>query len=140
MQKAESCRRFDSVPSHHSELQVQQGVGRGTSEIFNESAVKCLAEQLLLHHSRTFRRQLSHCSLKLGCWTGSRYKPERRPDETALILFRRAGIFNSEDSVTRKQESLRTRDEAEARTLLHARNEAARQSAKASLETLKTTE
>ena len=42
-------------------------------------------------------------------------------------LFRRQGVFYCEDTATGKQTSLRTRDEAEARTLLHARNEAARQ-------------
>jgi hypothetical protein len=44
-----------------------------------------------------------------------------------FTLFRRAGIFYCEDRNSRKQFSLRTRDEAEALTLLHARNESARQ-------------
>ena len=44
-----------------------------------------------------------------------------------FILFRRAGVFYSEDTVTRKQTSLRTRDKAEAVTLLHSKNEAFRQ-------------
>jgi len=35
-----------------------------------------------------------------------------------FILFKRAGVFYSEDTVTRKQHSLRTKDEAEA--LAHA--------------------
>jgi len=43
------------------------------------------------------------------------------------ILFLRAGVFYYEDRETRKQISLRTRDRAEALTLLHAKNEAARQ-------------
>ena len=42
-------------------------------------------------------------------------------------MFRRGGIFYSEDTVTGKQLSLRTKNEAEARTLLHAKNEACRQ-------------
>src|ERR1039457_7225528 len=42
-------------------------------------------------------------------------------------LFRRAGIFYYEDTSTGKQLSLRTKDEAEARTLLHSKNEAHRQ-------------
>ncbi|MGA3178781.1 MAG: tyrosine-type recombinase/integrase [Verrucomicrobiota bacterium] len=46
-----------------------------------------------------------------------------------FILFRRAGIFYSEDTTTRKQTSLRTKDEAEAITLLNTKNEATRQPA-----------
>ena len=44
-----------------------------------------------------------------------------------FILFKRAGVFYSEDTTTRKQHSLRTKDEAEALTLLHSKNEAHRQ-------------
>jgi hypothetical protein len=47
--------------------------------------------------------------------------------KTRFILFRRAGVFYSEDTTTRKQHSLRTKDEAEALTLLHSKNEAHRQ-------------
>ena len=43
------------------------------------------------------------------------------------ILFRRAGVFYYEDTTTGKQLSLRTKDEAEAKTLLHAKNESVRQ-------------
>ena len=43
------------------------------------------------------------------------------------ILFRRAGVFYYEDTTTGKQISLRTKDEAEAKTLLHAKNESVRQ-------------
>jgi DNA repair protein RadC len=46
-----------------------------------------------------------------------------------FILFKRAGVYYSEDTVTRKQHSLRTKDEAEALTLLHSKNEAHRQAA-----------
>ena len=44
-----------------------------------------------------------------------------------FILFRRAGVFYSEDTTTRQQTSLRTKDESEAITLLNARNESFRQ-------------
>jgi integrase len=44
-----------------------------------------------------------------------------------FILFRRARVYYSEDTTTRKQISLRTKDEAEALTLLHSKNEAHRQ-------------
>src|ERR1035441_418075 len=44
-----------------------------------------------------------------------------------FILFRRAGVFYCEDTETHKQLSLRTKDEDEARALLHAKNEALRQ-------------
>jgi integrase len=44
-----------------------------------------------------------------------------------FILFRRAGVFYCEDTTSRKQVSLRTKDEGEAETLLHARNESVRQ-------------
>jgi integrase len=46
-----------------------------------------------------------------------------------FILFRRNGVFYCEDTTTGKQTSLRTRDESEANTLLHTRNEAVRSSA-----------
>ncbi len=38
-------------------------------------------------------------------------------------MFNREGVYYSEDTVTRKQHSLRTKDEAEALTLLHSKNE-----------------
>lgn len=44
-----------------------------------------------------------------------------------FLLFRRNGTFYCEDTETHKQASLRTKDEAEARTLLNARNESVRQ-------------
>jgi len=44
-----------------------------------------------------------------------------------FILFRRGGVFYCEDTTSRKQVSLRTKDEGEAQTLLHARNESVRQ-------------
>src|SRR5712672_3441200 len=46
-----------------------------------------------------------------------------------FILYRRklGGTFYIEDNQTNKQESLNTKDRAEATTLLHARNESARQ-------------
>ena len=47
--------------------------------------------------------------------------------KSRFILFRRAGVFYCEDTTTRKQSSLRTKDEAEALTLLHSKNEAHRQ-------------
>jgi integrase len=43
------------------------------------------------------------------------------------LLFRRAGVFYYEDTTTGKQLSLRTKDEAEAITLLNAKNESFRQ-------------
>jgi integrase len=46
-----------------------------------------------------------------------------------FILFRRAGVFYSEDTTTRKQSSLRTKDQAEAITLVNAKNAATRQPA-----------
>ena len=46
-----------------------------------------------------------------------------------FILFRRSGVFYYEDTTTGKQLSLRTKDEAEARTLLNAKNESFRQPA-----------
>jgi integrase len=47
--------------------------------------------------------------------------------KSRFILFRRAGVFYSEDTVTRKQTSLRTKDEAEGVVLLNAKNESFRQ-------------
>jgi len=44
-----------------------------------------------------------------------------------FILFNRAGVFYYEDRESGKQLSLRTRERAEALTLLHAKNESARQ-------------
>ena len=47
--------------------------------------------------------------------------------KTKYTLFRRGGIYYSQDSATGQQKSLRTRDEAEASLLINARNEAQRQ-------------
>ena len=44
-----------------------------------------------------------------------------------FILFRRSGVFYYEDTMTGKQLSLRTKDEAEANILLNAKNESFRQ-------------
>jgi hypothetical protein len=44
-----------------------------------------------------------------------------------FILYHRRGIFYMEDTETRKQESLGTRDRAEATSILNARNESVRQ-------------
>jgi integrase len=47
--------------------------------------------------------------------------------KTKYTLFRRNGIYYSQDSATGQQKSLRTRDESEALKLIHASNEAHRQ-------------
>ena len=47
--------------------------------------------------------------------------------KSRFILFRRAGTYYCEDTTTRKQSSLKTKDEAEAITLLNAKNESFRQ-------------
>lgn len=44
-----------------------------------------------------------------------------------FILFRRSGVYYCEDTTTRKQTSLRTRDKSEANALLNAKNESFRQ-------------
>ena len=49
------------------------------------------------------------------------------PMKTKYTLFRRGGIYCSEDSATGQQKSLLTRDEAEALKLINARNETHRQ-------------
>jgi integrase len=49
--------------------------------------------------------------------------------KTKYTLFRRGGIYYSQDTATGQQKSLRTRDETEARSLLNAKNEAQRQPA-----------
>src|ERR1700690_4292289 len=46
---------------------------------------------------------------------------------TKYTLFRRGGIYYSQDAATGQQKSLRTRDQTEALQLLNARNEAHRQ-------------
>jgi hypothetical protein len=47
--------------------------------------------------------------------------------KTRFNLFRRNGVFYTEDTMTGKQTSLRTKDETEAKSLLNAKNEAQRQ-------------
>ena len=47
--------------------------------------------------------------------------------KTKYTLFRRGGIYYSQDSASGQQKSLRTRDETEAWQLINARNEAHRQ-------------
>ncbi|HTI73222.1 MAG TPA: tyrosine-type recombinase/integrase [Candidatus Limnocylindria bacterium] len=48
--------------------------------------------------------------------------------KTQFTLYKRGDTYYAQDTVTGKQSSLRTKDEAEANTLIHARNEATRQS------------
>lgn len=47
--------------------------------------------------------------------------------KSRFILSNRAGVYYSEDTVARKQHSLRMRDEAEAIVLLNAKNGSFRQ-------------
>ncbi len=47
--------------------------------------------------------------------------------KSRFILFKRGGVYLTEDTVSRNQHSLRTRDKAEAITLLNAKNESFRQ-------------
>src|SRR5208283_5925365 len=47
--------------------------------------------------------------------------------KTKFTLFRRNGVYYSQDTATGQQKSLRTRDEAEASKLVNATNEAYRQ-------------
>ena len=47
--------------------------------------------------------------------------------KSRFILFRRGDVYYYEDTVTRKQISLRTKSESEATTLLHVKNESFRQ-------------
>ena len=47
--------------------------------------------------------------------------------KSQFILFRRSGVFYSEDTVTGKQTSLRTKIKYEALVILNAKNESARQ-------------
>ena len=49
------------------------------------------------------------------------------PMKSKYTLFRRGGVFYLQDTGTGRQTSLRTKDEAEAKSLLNARNEAQRQ-------------
>jgi hypothetical protein len=46
--------------------------------------------------------------------------------KSRYALFRRGEVFYCQDTTTGQQTSLRTKDEAEAHTLLHSRNEAHR--------------
>jgi hypothetical protein len=52
-----------------------------------------------------------------------------KANRARFILYCRAGVFYCEDTVTRKQQSLKTKDREETQALLHARNEALRQPA-----------
>jgi hypothetical protein len=72
----------------------------------------------LCHHSRSQTRS------DTGLFSRFRANPVMK---TKYNLFRRGGVFYTEDSATGKQTSLRTKDETEAKSLLNARNEAQRQ-------------
>src|ERR1039457_4437782 len=71
----------------------------------------------LCHHSRSKTQSVTDCFLVQIIHIM----------KTRFNLFRRAGVFYTEDTTTGKQTSLRTRDETEAKSLLNARNEAQRQ-------------
>jgi hypothetical protein len=68
----------------------------------------------LRHHSRSKTQSVTDCFLV----------QINHIMKTRFNLFRRAGVFYTEDTTTGKQTSLRTRDETEAKSLLNARNEA----------------
>ena len=43
-----------------------------------------------------------------------------------FYMFKRSGVYYAEDAATGRQQSLKTKDAAEARRIVHAKNEAAR--------------
>ena len=47
--------------------------------------------------------------------------------KSKFILFKRSGVYYAEDTTTGKQSSLSTKDEAEALSVLNAKNESYRQ-------------
>ena len=70
------------------------------------------AVQLLAHYSGTTPLKLAHYSLTRSAWTGSQFSESDMKQR--FILFRRAGVFYSEETATGKQTSLRTKDQSEA--------------------------
>ena len=81
--------------------------------------------QFLKDSAETRHNSRSNARLKLDWFT----EPVNQFMKQRFILFRRNGVFYAEDTTTGKQASLRTKDEGEALTLLHSKNEAHRQPA-----------
>jgi hypothetical protein len=108
-------------------MRVHQGVTPGGMATVSETVSKPVSVRTIRYYLPVFAetRQNSHSQ--------TRMKPdwfldsEKSVMKTRFILFRRAGVFYSEDTTTGEQHSLRTEDEAEALTLLHSKNEAHRQ-------------
>jgi len=115
--KPSGNRRFDSDPRLHVLRRAHQGVRKVGMATVSETVSKKAIFLLLAHYSLT---PVSRTGASFMITKGNIMKQ-------CYILFRRSGVFYYEDTTTGKQLSLRTKDEAEARTLLNAKNESFRQ-------------
>src|ERR1039457_4428693 len=76
---------------------------------------------LSCHHPAETRPLHLNVSRRFWCMI------QTHPMKTKYTLFRRSGIYYSQDAASGQQKSLRTRDQTEALQLINARNEAHRQ-------------
>ena len=86
-------------------LSAELSVTRRIAKLFATTVQDLLK---LCHHSRSKTQSVTDCFLV----------QINHIMKTRFNLFRRAGVFYTEDTATGKQTSLRTRDETEAKSLL----------------------
>lgn len=118
---------FDSDPRLYPLCAENKGETNGGRATVSETVSKPASVLTIRHYcsalAETCQNSRSYYAGKTD-WITENSEPVMKP---RFIMFRRGSIYYSEDTVTRKQHSLRTRDESEALTLLHAKNESFRQ-------------
>jgi hypothetical protein len=118
--------RFDSDPRLQVLMRVHQGVTPGGMATVSETVSKPARKSKF---ATTCQYLLKLAKTRVHKRAGNRtgFMIRIIIMKSKFILFRRAGVFYSEDTTTGKQHSLRTKDEAEALAILHSKNEAHRQ-------------
>jgi hypothetical protein len=104
---------------------VQQGFVSAGLATVSETVSKPASATTTHQNSARTALKLADNSLTRLVWAGSWFSALVMKQR--FILFRRRGVFYCEDTTTRRQTSLHTKDHSEAVTLLNTRNEATRQ-------------
>ena len=118
-------RRFNSGPRLQFLLSLGQRVTRFEGPTVSESVSNSVRGRFTRSEFADTPLKLACCSLTRVCLDALRFW--RTTMKPPFTLFRRGKMFYCQETATGHQLSLKTRDEAAAHALLHAKNEAYRQ-------------
>ena len=103
---------------------MQQGVKLNGTATVSETVSKMASANTTGHYSPELAETRP---LLVNASEPDRFTIHKQIMNQRYIMFQRAGVFYCEDTTTGKQLSLRTKNEADALTLLHTKNESVRQ-------------